>query len=275
MKIIMLKGLPGCSKSKWAVERAKTGAYTIISRKNIYTLLGREVSDKDYSQVRNNLIRMSLKLKRSVIIDDYNLNPKYERFYSQMAKQLGVGFEINSFTDESVYDCIEKDRVAGVDSVGEKQIWNMYYKFVVPTPVEYLQENFDKPRCILLEIDGVLTQDIDGKEDSMMACIMDSLFEYGIENNSDKYPYLVVITNRSADEKEKTMAWLDNLGLKFDEIFFNQDGEPEVEYKKKTLEDDILPFYGVLGVFENNYEVSRMYKDHGIRTLRSDFADLL
>ena len=121
MKIIMLKGLPGCSKSKWAIERAKTGAYTIISRKNIYTLLGREVSDKDYSQVRNNLIKMSLRLKRSVIIDDYNLDPKYERFYSQMAKQLGVGFEINSFTDESVYDCIEKTEWLGLIRLGKNK----------------------------------------------------------------------------------------------------------------------------------------------------------
>ena len=283
MKIIMLKGLPCSLKSSWAKEKALEGNYVIISKDEIRKMFGGEWTsrkEKDVLYIRNNLIRTAIQLKKNVIVDDTNLNPKHERYLRQLAKELGARFEINdSFLNETPEACIKRDLHRGDKAVGASVIWDMYFRWVAPQPVKELNQHFDKPRAILCDLDGTLALTLEGRSfydmervdedtlDPFMGCVIDALSNYGAEPSGKPYPSIILISGRNECAREKTYKWLEKNMVPYTKLLMRADGDtrPDEVVKRELYEKYIEPEYAVLGIFDDRPQCVRLWQSLGLR----------
>ena len=282
MKIILLKGLPASGKSTWAREQQKAGAYLVISKDEIRKMFGgyKPSREKEVLRTRNKLIELGIQMKKNIIVDDTNLNPKHERYIGQLAKQLGVKFEVNdSFLDVSPEECIERDLRRGEKAVGASVIWDMYYRWIAPEPVKKLNKEFNKPRCVLCDVDGTLALNLEKRSfydmtrvgedtlDPFMGCVIDALYNYGVEISGDRYPRVIVVSGRDDSCREATEEWLNRYGVPYDELIMRKEGDRRADeiVKKELYLEQIEPNYAVLGVFDDRPKVARMWRGLGLR----------
>ena len=283
MKIIMLKGLPASGKSTWAREyQAESGNYLVISKDEIRKMFGGYTPkrEKDVLRVRNELIKLGIKLKKNVIVDDTNLNPKHERYICQLARDLKCKFELNdSFMSVTPEECIKRDLHRGEKAVGSSVIWEMYYQWIAPDPLVKLNQEFNKPRCVICDIDGTLAQNTSGrsfydlsrvhedKADPFVACVIDALYNYGVEISGDKYPSIIIVSGREDISREATESWLKQYGIPYDEILMRRAGDkrPDSVVKEEIYNEFIKPNYAVLGVLDDRPSVCNKWRSLGLR----------
>ena len=283
MKIVMLVGLPSSGKSSWAREQQKQGGnYMVISKDEIRKMFGgyKPNREKDVLRVRNELIRTAIKLKRNVIVDDTNLNPKHDRYLRQLAKELGVKFEINdSFLKVSPEECIERDLHRGEKAVGASVIWENYYRWIAPHPARKLDKDFDKPRVVLCDLDGTLCLNLEKRSfydlsrvhedtaDPFVCCVLDALYNYGIESNGDRYPKIILVSGREDSSREVTESWLKQYGIPYDELYMRKSGDKrdDAVVKEEIYHEYIEPNYAVLACIDDRPKVVRTWQKLGLR----------
>lgn len=287
----MLKGLSGSSKSTWANEQIKTGNYVVVSKDEIRKMLGgyKPSREKYVLRIRNDLIRSAIKLKKNVIVDDTNLNPMHERTLRQLAKELGVKFEVNdSFLQISPEECIERDLHRGDKAVGSSVIWEQYYKWIVPNPVIKLNKEFEKPRAIICDIDGTLSLNLENRSyydmtrvgedtaDPFMSCIIDALYNYGTEKNGSPYPAILLVSGRNESARKATEEWLDRNLIPYDKLFMrlDEDCRKDAVIKEEIYHKYIEPEYTVLGVFDDRNSTSRMWRKLGLRVAQLGYPEI-
>lgn len=275
-KIIFLKGLPASGKSTWAKEKAKTGNYIHISKDDIRsTMFGgySKNKEKHVIRIRNELIRLGIKIGKNVIVDDTNLNPIHERTIRTIAKELGVAFEINDeFLKVSPEECIKRDLARPI-SVGESTIWSMYDQYVRPNPIAKLDENWDKRRCIIFDIDGTLAHNLSGRDiydlskvwkdtpDPFMSVIADALDEA-------EWYYLdvFIVSGREEGCREVTEKWLKDNAIPYKSLYMRAKGDRREDtiVKEELYHKYIEPEYAVVGVFDDRPKVCRMWRRLGL-----------
>jgi len=283
VKIIMLKGLPASGKSTWARERQKEGGnYLVISKDEIRKMFGGYAPkrEKDVLRVRNELIKLGIKLRKNVIVDDTNLNIKHERYIRQLANELGVKFEINDdFMEVPPEECIKRDLHRGEKAVGASVIWDMYYRWVAPDPQVNLDVNFDKPRCVICDVDGTLALNTEGRSfydlsrvnedtaDPFVSCVVDALYNYGTEINGDKYPSIIILSGREEISREATEGWLKQYGIPYDQVIMRETGDKRSDsiVKRELYEKYVEPNYCVLGVIDDRPSVCAVWRSLGLR----------
>ena len=283
MKIVMLKGNYASGKTYWAREQQRQGGnYIIVSQKEIRKMFGGYKSnrEKDVLRIRNEIIRTSIKLKKNVIVDDTNLNPKHERYLRQLAKELEVKFEINdSFLEVSPEECIKRDLHRGEKAVGSQVIWKTFYKWITPSPVKKLDKNFEKPRAVLCDLDGTLAFNLNKRNindlfrvhedvaDPFTSCVLDALYNYGTEINGEKYPRIIIISGREETSREVTVEWLNQYGIPYDEVWMRPKNDKRADdvVKEELYKKYIEPNYAVLGVFDDKNCCVRMWQRLGLR----------
>lgn len=292
MRIIMLKGLPASLKSSWAREQqANNGNYVVISKDEIRKMFGGFTArhEKEVLRMRNEMIRVAIRMKKNVIVDDTNLNPKHERYLRQLAKELGVKFEVNdSFLESTPEECIERDLHRGDKAVGASVIWEQYFKWLCPHPSVRLNKEFDKPRAVICDLDGTLSLNLGKRsyydlsrvsEDSIepfVGCIVDALSNYGVEAGGDKYPKIIIVSGREETCKKDTEEWLERNCISYDELFMRKTNDRRSDdiVKEEIYHNEIEPFYSVLGVLEDRNRVCRMYRKLGLRVLQAGFPEV-
>ena len=283
MKIIMLKGLPASGKSTWARERQKEGGnFLVISKDEIRKMFGgyKPSREKEVLRIRNKLIEMGIQMRRNVIVDDTNLNPKHERHIAKMARELGAKFEVNDeFLKVSPDECIKRDLHRGEKAVGSEVIWDMYYRWIAPDPITKLNEEFDKPRCVIVDVDGTLALNLGGrsfydldkvhedKADPFVSCIVDALYNYGVEISGDRYPRVIIVSGREDYSREATEGWLKQYGIPYDDIFMRRTGDTRDDaiVKEEIYKESIEPYYAVLGVIDDRPKVCNKGRGLGLR----------
>lgn len=283
MKIIMLKGLPASGKSTWARNyQSESGNYLVISKDEIRKMFGGYTPkrEKDVLRVRNELIKLGIKLKKNVIVDDTNLNPKHERYIRQLARDLKCKFELNdSFMSVSPEECIKRDLHRGEKAVGASVIWEMYYKWVATDPMVKVDEEFEKPRCVICDIDGTLAHNVSGRSfyeldrvkedvaDPFVSCVIDALYNYGVELSGNKYPSIIITSGREESSRKATEDWLKQYGIPYDEVLMRKtnDNRPDSVVKAEMYEEYIKPKYAVLGVLDDRPSVCNMWRSLGLR----------
>lgn len=280
----MLKGLPASLKTSWAKKQQEQGNFIIVSKDEIRKIYGSYTArrEKDVLRTRNELIKLGIKLKRNVIVDDTNLNPKHEIYLRQLAKELGVKFEVNdSFLKEEPEDCIARDLHRGDKAVGADVIWKMYYKWVAPNPVKKLDKNTDKPRAVICSLDDTLAMgDISNPIAKLtinpfIVCSIDALYHYGIEKNGEPYPSIIILTSRSKNQREEIESWLARNLVPYDELYMNDNDENADEiFKERTYHDKIEPNYAILGVFEGQAKMSRIWRKLGLLVAQTGYPEI-
>lgn len=292
MKIVMLKGLSASGKTSWAKEKvAQDGNWMIVSKDMIRPMLGKWTprKEKNVITIRNVLIESAIKMRKNVIVDDTNLNPKHERCIAQIAKKLGVKFEINdSFLKETPESCIERDLHRGDKAVGASVIWDQYYTWVAPNVQNVLKNNFDKPRCVICDLDGTLALNLENRDpydmkrvgedsiDPFTGCVIDALNNYGTEASGNHYPMIILVSGREETCRKLTEDWLEKNCIKYDKLFMRKEGDrrPDDIVKEEIYHEHIEPFYGVLGVFDDRPKVARMWRKLGLRVAQLGYPEI-
>ena len=276
-KIIMLKGLPASGKSTWAKEQLAKGNYFRISKDDIRRdFFGgfKQNQEKNVLKIRDKLIESALDLKKTVIVDDTNLNPIHERRLRTIAENYGVEFEINdSFLEVTPDECIKRDLHRGENAVGSSVIYEMYAKWLRPDKLQKLEENFEKPRCIIFDIDGTLAHNLSGRNiydytrvledtpDPFMSLVIDAVKEFG-----PHYLKVIVVSGREDNCRKETEEWLYKNMLPYDKLYMRETGDRRDDciVKKEIYEEYIEPEYAVLGVFDDRPRVARMWRNLGL-----------
>ena len=291
MKIVMLKGLPSSGKTTWAKEQQNSGGnYMVISRDEIRKMFGgyKVSREKEVIRTRNELIRLGVKLKKNIIVDDTNLSPKHEQYLRQLAKELNVKFQVNdSFLEVSPEECIKRDLDRGEKAIGAATIWEMYYTYCASkNPI--LDKNNDKPRAIICDLDGTLAVNTEGRSyydmnrvgeddvDPFVGCIVDALFNYGVERDDSPYPTVILLSGRSEKAREGTTEWLDRNLIPYDELYLRDpnDNRRDEIVKEEMYHKYIEPKYAVLGVFEDRPRCARMWRKLGLSVLQAGIPEL-
>lgn len=282
MKIIMLKGLPASGKTTWAKQQFEKGTFLVVSKDTIRKMLGGYTTKKEKQVVklRNKLIEAGIEAKLNIIVDDTNLNPAHERTLAQLAKRLGAKFEVNdSFMKVAPEQCIERDLHRGEKAVGASVIWAMYYKWIVPNQLKKLHREFDKPRCIICDIDGTLAHNVKGRSiydlgkvhedvcDPFVGFALDAFANYGIELNGKPYPSIIILTGRYENSREVTEKWLSANMIPYDKLIMKQNGDmrSDIDFKEDIYHKEIEPDYSVLAVFDDRPCCCRMWRNLGLK----------
>lgn len=131
MKILMLKGLPGSGKTTRALQLVDKG-WTRVNKDDLRRMMHAGIySERNEHQVnasRDHIIIQSLRMGRSVVVDDTNFNPAHYDHLFDIALKEGALFN-SEFLDVPVELCIMRDR--GRDaSVGEEVIRKMHEDYL-------------------------------------------------------------------------------------------------------------------------------------------------
>lgn len=125
-----------------------------------------------------------------------------------------------------------------------------------PLPEPSAQRSESADEVVIVDIDGTLIVGGEGIQKNV---------DYVNELYAEYYIYIV--TGRSEDEEEQTLAELSDVGVMYDDIEFNDDMSiPTPEYKKAKAEE-ILSEYKVALAIDNDEAARRAYADLGIKTL--------
>lgn len=268
--------------TSWAKEQVKNGNYMVVSKDEIRKMFGgySRRREKEVLRIRNELIRQGIQLRRNVIVDDTNLHPKHERYLKQLATELGAKFEINdSFLEISPEECIKRDLHRGEKAVGASVIWDMFYTWVAPNPQAKLNQDFEKPRCVLVDLDGTLAINVSdrsfydltqvGKDaaDPFVSCVVDALYNYGIEQNGEPYPKIIILSGREDSCRAETEKWLDKNMIPYDALYMRKAGDkrPDEIVKEEIYHEQIEPNYAVLGVIDDRPAVCTQWRKLGLR----------
>jgi len=133
-KVIVLKGLPGCGKTFYALGILKREKYKYlrVSKDEIRQMInGEKWANKNENvvlEIRDTIIIAAINEGFNVIVDDTNLNPHHIERIKKLVK--GKAFiEIVDLTSVPLEECIERDK-SRKDSVGEKVIRDMYERYI-------------------------------------------------------------------------------------------------------------------------------------------------
>lgn len=138
---IVCCGLPGSGKTTWAKQYlADHPGWVRVNKDDIRAQLKRGgwkwtqlAENQMVVPERDRRIREALGAGYSVISDDTNLSPKHISAFQAIARELGATFEIRSFLNISIGECIARDRLR-LEPVGEAVIRKLA-KFPPPWPV--------------------------------------------------------------------------------------------------------------------------------------------
>lgn len=132
-KIIFLKGLPASGKSTYSKQFCKENPEFIrLNKDDIREFFGNPPFSSSFEKsvltVQKTLGETAVKLGKSLIIDDTNFAEKHYMYWSSLARENNMEFEVKFF-NVPLLECIERDKNRKT-SVGEQVIRNMYNKYL-------------------------------------------------------------------------------------------------------------------------------------------------
>lgn len=118
------------------------------------------------------------------------------------------------------------------------------------------ERNAESEDVVIVDIDGTLIAGGEGIQKNI---------DY-VNALADEY-YIYIVTGRGEDEEDATEAQLNEAGVRYDDIEFNEDlsiSSPEYKGNKAA---DILSEYNVVLAIDNDPASRRAYSEQGIKTL--------
>ena len=130
--LYFLRGFPASGKTTWAKKKlaalnlggkrraVRTNKDEIRARLRAKGISG----ESKVIRRETELVTKALKAGLDVIVDNTHFNPIHEWRYRDLAKEYGHKFEIVTFTDVPLEECIRRDQKRR-SYVGEEVIWRM------------------------------------------------------------------------------------------------------------------------------------------------------
>ena len=277
MKLIMCKGLPGSGKSTWAQGFCRQNPEFIrINKDSIRRMTG--LTHKRENLVvtfRDILIFTALTEKKSVIVDDTNLDPKHEFNMRKIVNEfpLPVAFEVKSFLDVPMATCIKQD-LKREHSVGEKVIKNMYRQYLQPK-IEAVPYIDGLPEAVICDLDGTLAIHVARGPYEMEKCDTDALDAVVADllfMKQDQKQTIIFVTGREEKYREKTEKWLKKQmpELQWKHLLMRptDDHREDSIIKQEIYNQHIKEKYNALIVFDDRNRVVEMWRRNGLKCLQ-------
>jgi len=278
--LIATLGLPGSGKSTWAKEYADArpaGAVFLISKDDLRAMLhnGRWQGHKTEGQIivaQETLIRAAAGMSRvtTVIVHDTNFG-HLDRL-EELARELGMNFHVQDFTDVDIKTCIERD-LARPNSVGHKVINKMAVRHLAKP---HQPPTFDPalPSAIIVDIDGTLAH-MNGRSpydygDIILTDTVDEVIRDLVNAEHNAGTKVVIVSGRKAIAYENTAWWLKHKGIEHDELYMRADGDDRKDsiVKSEILDEHILGRYNIKYVLDDRDQVVEMWRQRGLKVLQ-------
>lgn len=273
-KLLVLKGLPGCGKSKYAEELVAQG-WKRVNKDDLRLMIDcgkwSRDNEKPIPFIEFHIAAYYLENGFNVVVDDTNFG--WEDKWREEAKTHGAEFEIKVF-DTLPLECIERDRKRGDKSVGAEVIYRMYNQYMRPKPVPYQK---DLPDAYIFDIDGTLAK-MNGRspydytrvsEDSLnehVANILDSLVKTGA--------HIIICSGRQASCRTETSDWLAQNDITYHNLLMRStdDKRKDSIVKEELYNEHIKGKYNVLGVFDDRDQVVELWRNLGLTCFQVDYG---
>ena len=239
----------------------------------------------------------------NMVIDNMNLNPKeveYWRdlieynndYYTKTRGEYPSTYKANYFYELEfkdffipVEECIRRDSLRS-NPIGEKVIretWNKYKHTIVLSEnqkilTRKLQQDKSKPAAIVVDMDATLCVNTSGRpfygEGAAEGMLTDTPVEELVEllNLNHLYYHIIILTGRedTPEIRKATEKWLIDHGIEFSKVIMRPQGDLTKGniFKKKAMEEQILPNYRVRFILEDSSKCVETFREMGLLVLQ-------
>lgn len=278
--LLMLKGLPASGKSTYAKELADKG-WARVNKDDLRAMINNgkwsKENEKQVINLRNALIEQYLDAGYSVVVDDTNLDPKHEKYLSELAASLLVEFEVKLF-DTPISECIRRDALRE-NPVGKKVIWGMFNQYLYnPEKYKIWTQDKGKPNAIIVDIDGTLAH-MNGRTPYDYSKVSSDICDVFVKDIIDKYYNsgfdIIVVSGREDSCLDETREWLLKNNIPARKLFMRKSGDNREDsiVKKEIYENDIKDYWSIFLVLDDRNRVVEMWRSLGIKCLQVEFGD--
>lgn len=273
-QIIMTKGLPSSGKSTWAKEYVLTHPGSMRLNKDelremLHAGKHTKYNEKQVLQYRDALTRLALAAKKTVIIDDTNLNPIHQETMAKIAKEYGVPLVIQSFMEVPLDECIMRDKKRE-KMVGEKVIRGMYNQYVRKAPV-MVERDPRLPMAIVCDIDGTLAlfegnpYERDFMEDKVNEPVAEILEAFHRPGTT-----IILLSGRNGKFESVTRAWLEKHMIPYAQLHMRKENDIRKDsvIKQELYEAHIKGKYNVQFVLDDRNQVVELWRSLGLTCLQ-------
>lgn len=272
----MTIGLPASGKSTWAREQVEksSGKIVRVNKDDLRAMLHNSkfssANENQVLRIRDSIILDTLSCNKTVIVDDTNFHPKHEKTLREYAELHSAEFEIKSFTDVPLSECLARDAIRP-NPVGAKVIKKMYNDYLKEPEVPPKARIDGLPTCIVIDVDGTLAlmgarNPFDWKnvdKDTVNMPVADLVRMYRYAAPEDK---ILIVSGRDGSCADLTKGWLSLNGIPFDEFYMRPEGDSRKDaiIKEEIYRNHIENRYNVRFVLDDRDQVVKMWRGLGI-----------
>ena len=294
-ELIMTVGLPGSGKTTWMMEKVKkdAGKYVNINRDDLrMTLFGlKDYNEYKFSKEREKMVTeaqyalaaAALRMNKSIIISDTNLNPEVRDKWKRWAEENKYKFLCKNFLDLTLEELVRRDasRARSVGYYVIKDMWNKYIDQMELPKLEPATRDLSLKKAIIIDIDGTIADysgirgpfdwnkvSLDRPHDDIIDLLA------GVIVTKDYVPLFV--SGRDGVCYDDTYGWIiknfykRSKSFKDIELFMRAPGDMRKDYvvKYELYNRHIRGVYNVEYVFDDRDQVVNMWRDLGLRCLQ-------
>lgn len=282
-KMIVTVGLPASGKSTWAKNYINENHdFVIVCKDDLRSMLFDDRygkgTEKYVLAARDKMIKLAFDHGRSVIVADTNFNPIHIEALQNICKFHDADFEIKSFVDVPLEECIKRDLVRQ-KSVGKDVIMGMYDQYLRPKPakVEYIS---GAPSCIIVDVDGTLANMSPERKpydwhkvhlDTPNLAVIETVKLW-----SQKKVTIFVMSGRDSICRRETCEWLDKWNIPFHKLLMRKEGDNRKDsiVKRELYDYHIAGKYNVELVMDDRDQVVSLWRnDLGLTTFQVNYGN--
>lgn len=292
LKIILTKGLPASGKSTWAKNfiAQRTTDYgerwKRINKDDLRLMMDNSVWSKSnesfVKKVRDEIVRMALKDKTNVIVDDTNLDDSHINRMKQIADEFLIpvddshGISMNptviveekDFTNVPLETCIERDKKRSA-SVGEKVIRHFYNQYLKKEPkkAEFIE---GVPNAVICDIDGTIAikgdRDIYDYTKICIDTVNDAVKLALMAMEETWEPSIIFCSGRDDNCRVETEKWLTDNNIPWDKLLMRKTGDKRKDsiVKQEIYDAEIKGKYNIMAIFDDRNCVVEMWRNNGL-----------
>ncbi len=267
-KVLILQGLPASGKSQFAKELliANPGRWVRTNkdllREMAHASYWSRGNEKFISKLRDTAILMALEEGKHVVIDDTNFGSNIDRI-KELVKGKARVIVDDSFLKVPVEECIRRD-LFRPKSVGKDVIMKMYNEFVRPKTGLLGTHNRDLSDAIIVDMDGTLAIIGDRSPFDVSRCDLDLPNQPVLEtvHQWQDSKTIIIMSGRTDDGKEKTEAWLNKHGVKYQHIYMRKTGDMRKDstVKQELYENFVKDKYNISFILDDRQQVVDMWR---------------
>lgn len=298
-EIIILRGLPGAGKTRWALRYVQEDPLNRVrvNKDALRAMMGITEYSKETEEnvvvARDALVKGLLVRGLSVVVDDTNLRLRHVKQLARMAILGQWRWEVRDFNTD-LAECIRRDaNRMGMSYVGKTEITAMHDKYLrngwpqVPTVEEIVQDptaadtelyfpDTTKSKAVIIDVDGTValrgTRDPFDEsrvhEDMPNERIINIIKADLMTSGADP----IFVTGRTQACYAATRHWLEDHMIPSGTFSLIMrpvgDGRPDFELKLEMFNRFIRHEFNVLGAYDDRDQVVAMWRSIGLPCLQ-------